>query len=161
MKLFSVKRKVVLSSIPKTQRNRRSSKRLSTYEQFNKNDVQKMFESLNVKYNESLTPQKNFNQLYNKNKVIFKKAYFNVLQSTTMYSDKQGKRDFLSNSKLIKGLVLMGAPGSALLLSLRKLSLHIYKNIKCWQGKTLDKIQREHVDAFITELKKLNNKKYK
>ena len=120
-----------------------------------------MFESLNVKYNESLTPQKNFNQIYNKNKVIFKKAYFNVLQSTTMYSDKQGKRDFLSNSKLIKGLALMGAPSSALLLSLRKLSLHIYKNIKYRHGKTLDKIQREHVDAFITELKKINNKKYK
>lgn len=160
MKLFSVKRKV-LSSVPKTLRNQRSSRRLSRYEQFNKNDVQKMFESLNVKYNESLTPQKNLNQIYNKNKVIFKKAYFNVLQSTTMYSDKQGKRDFLSNSKLIKGLFFMGAPSSALLLSLRKLSLHIYKNIKCRQGKTLDKIQREHVDAFITELKKINNKKYK
>ena len=43
-----------------------------------------MFDSLNVKYNESLTPQKNLNQIYNKNKVIFKKAYLNVLLCTQL-----------------------------------------------------------------------------
>ena len=43
-----------------------------------------------------------------------------------MYSVKQGKRDFLSNSKLIKGLFLMGAPSSA---HLQEHQVQAWKNI--------------------------------